>query len=48
MKRIGEYAIRSLNTDDLEQYNSLLRYAFQITEQDLALSGWRGDEIKLS
>ena len=48
MKRIGEYAIRSLNTDDLEQYNSLLRYAFQITEQDLALSGWRGDEIKQS
>ena len=42
------YDIRYLKTDDLEQYNSLLRYAFQITEQDLALSGWRGDEIKQS
>ena len=42
------YDIRYLKTDDLEQYNPLLRYAFQITEQDLALSGWRGDEIKQS
>lgn len=48
MKRNGEYDIRYLKTNDLEQYNSLLRYAFQITEQDLALSGWRSDEIKRS
>jgi len=48
MKRNKEYDIRYLKTDDLEQYNSLLRYAFQITEQELALSGWRGDEIKQS
>lgn len=43
-----EYEIRSLQTDDLEQYNSLLRYAFQITEQELSIYGWRGDEIKQS
>ena len=43
-----EYEIRNLKTDDLEQYNALLRYAFQITEQELSLSGWRDDEIKQS
>ncbi len=48
MRQNTEYDIRYLKTDDVEQYNSLLRYAFQITEQDLALSGWRGDEIKQS
>lgn len=48
MNQNTEYDIRPLKTDDLEQYNSLLRYAFQITEQDLALSGWRDDEIKQS
>lgn len=48
MRQNTEYDIRYLKTDDLEQYDSLLRYAFQITEQDLALSGWRGDEIKQS
>lgn len=48
MRQTTEYNIRYLKTDDLEQYNSLLRYAFQITEQDLTISGWRGDEIKQS
>ena len=43
-----EYDIRYLKTNDLEQYNSLLRYAFQITEQDLSIYGWCGDEIKQS
>lgn len=32
----SEYRIRHLTTDDLEQYNALLRYAFQVTEQELA------------
>ena len=27
---------RPLRTDDIDQYNDLLRYSFQITEQDLA------------
>lgn len=48
MKKDTPYGIRYLNTNDLEQYNALLRYAFQITELDLARSGWRGDEIQQS
>lgn len=42
------YTIRKLTTGDLDQYNALLRYAFQVTEQDLAMAGWRDDEIKQS
>lgn len=42
------YTIRDLTTDDLDQYNALLRYAFQVTEQDLINAGWRADEIKQS
>lgn len=40
--------IRNLTTDDLDQYNSLLRYAFQVTELDLAKAGWRDDDISQS
>lgn len=40
-----EYTIRSLTTDDLKQYNDLLRYSFQVTEQDLLDTGWHSDEI---
>ena len=43
-----KYEIRHLTTGDLEQYNALLRYAFQITEQELLETGWRDDEIKQS
>ena len=39
---------RPLTIDDAEQYNALLRYAFQVTEQDLSESGWKDDEIKQS
>ena len=43
------YQMRHLTTDDLEQYNQLLRYAFQVTEQELAgKTGWRDDEMKQS
>ena len=42
------YMIRDLTTSDLDQYNALLRYAFQVTEQELATAGWRDDEIKQS
>lgn len=48
MTQEQSYDIRYLSTDDLEQYNALLRYAFQITEQDLSECGWRDDEIKQS
>ena len=43
-----EYCIRALTTDDLEQYNALLRYAFQVTEQELLDTGWKDEEIKQS
>lgn len=43
-----DYEVRYLNPDDVEQYNALLRYSFQITEQDLSECGWRNDEIKQS
>ncbi len=44
----ADFHIRSLTTADVDQYNDLLRYAFQVTEQELAESGWRNDEIKQS
>ena len=45
---MNQYVIRDLTTDDLDQYNALLRYAFQVTEQELVETGWRDDEIKQS
>lgn len=47
-KQIFPYDIRDLTTDDIDQYNTLLRYAFQVTEQDLMKAGWQADEIKQS
>ena len=46
--RYKGYDIRYLTPEDLDQYNALLRYTFQVTEQDLARTGWRDDEIKQS
>ena len=43
-----EYLIRDLTTDDLEQYNALLRYAFQVTEEELLDTGWESEDIKQS
>lgn len=43
-----DFTIRYLTTGDLDQYNALLRYAFQITEQELLETGWQDDEIKQS
>ena len=45
MPRNEELSIRSLTTDDIDQYNSLLRYAFQVTEEELQRAGWRDDDI---
>ena len=42
------YSIKTVTTDYLDQYNNLLRYAFQVTEQELSETGWRDDEIKQS
>ncbi|MDO5853614.1 MAG: GNAT family N-acetyltransferase [Thermoplasmata archaeon] len=45
---MDELEIRSLTTDDLDEYNALLRYAFQVTEADLMRAGWRDDDIEQS
>jgi hypothetical protein len=41
-------SIRDLTTKDVDQYNQLLRYAFQVTEQELMEYGWESEEIKQS
>ena len=47
-KLLNNFIVRHLTTDDVEQYNDLLRYAFQITEQELMETGWDDDDIKQS
>ena len=37
----SNYTVRPLTIDDIDQYNALLRYAFQVTEQELSETGWR-------
>ena len=44
----NNYTLRPLTIDDAEEYNALLRYAFQVTEQELAETGWKDDEINQS
>ena len=44
----NNYTLRPLTIDDAEEYNALLRYAFQVTEQELAETGWKDDEITQS
>lgn len=40
------FTIRDLTTNDVDQYDALLRYAFQVTEQDLMQAGWHDEEMK--
>ena len=42
----GEFKMRELDKRDLEQFNALLQYAFQVTSYDLFQTGWEQDEIK--
>ena len=35
MNSAEHYTTRYLETDDLDQYNALLRYTFQVTEEEL-------------
>lgn len=44
----GDITIRRLTSDDLEQYNDLLRYAFQVTEKELMDLGWEDEDIRQS
>ena len=43
-----KYKIRKLGAEDANEYNDLLCYAFQITEQELQKCGWHNDEIMRS
>lgn len=40
--------MRRLNTDDTAQYNALLRYAFQVTDSELASLGWDQKDMERS
>lgn len=40
--------VRKLTSEDADQYNKLLRYAFQVTEKTLLDIGWADEEIKQS
>ncbi len=42
----GDFKMRLLNQSDLEQFNALLNYAFQVTSLDLLRTGWDEDEFK--
>src|SRR5471030_2788030 len=41
----GDFKMRKLTEDDLEQFNGFLRYAFQVTMEDLLHTGWTEDKI---
>ena len=41
----GDFKMRKLTEGDLEQFNGLLRYAFQITMEDLIQTGWTEEQI---
>ena len=37
--------IRPVTGEDMEQYNALLRYVFQVTDQQLRSVGWKEKEF---
>ena len=48
MNTAQNYTMRYLEPKDLDQYNALLRYTFQVTEEELTATGWKDEEIKQS
>ena len=46
--KLERLQMRRLTTDDTAQYNALLRYAFQVTDSELAALGWNQKEIERS
>lgn len=46
MDNTDMFQMRQLKEGDLEQFNALLRYAFQVTTDELVKSGWEENEIK--
>ena len=37
----GDFKMRELDHGDLEQFNALLQYAFQVTSYELFQTGWQ-------
>ena len=48
MNSVENYGLRYLEPKDLDQYNALLRYTFQVTEEELIATGWKDEENKQS
>ena len=42
----GDFRMRELDHNDLEQFNALLQYAIQVTSYELFQTGWEQEEIK--
>lgn len=42
------FVFKKLEQKDIEEFNALLRYAFQVTSKDLEESGWSESDIKKS
>ena len=40
MNNDGAFQMRQLHEGDLEQFNALLRYAFQVTTTEVVKTGW--------
>ena len=50
MNSVENYAIRYLepkDVKDLDQYNALLRYTFQVTEDELTATGWKDEAVEV-
>lgn len=45
-KKKNKFIIRYLTLEDLEMFNNLLRYAFQVSNNELITLGYEIDEIK--
>lgn len=45
MGRKKQLKMKKVGVEHLEQYNQLLRYVFQVTDQDLQLIGWEEKEM---
>ena len=43
----GDFRMRELDHNDLEQFNALLQYAFQVTSYELFQTGWEQEEINM-
>ena len=39
------FVFKKLDQGDIEEFNSLLRYAFQVTSSELKQSGWSDKDI---